>query len=453
MNTLDEQAGLAHPYPAVALPLPWKMWEELLLDARGARNTEALQLGSTYTDTARRRSEAWRTRVRDVTVLPTDGLIVSNNLLRRAHVVLAYLLHFYANSLPLDALVIIPLSVGLPMLAVARALDMPPLLTMSDITSWNWTCITQGSEKHLHQDDIPTPRLPFDDLSSPAFSQLRSQTTFTNLPDECAFYMVSVRIELRGAEALRIMRSVFQELAASKANSHAQINPAITASVAAHLTRLAAVIRDQRSLLRDLRQGVDPELYFRCIVPWWRGQTPGRPWVFNGVDSSLYAAQLARLDGLSGGQSLMPAVLDAFLGVRNTTFARVRPYVPSEARRLTDYLSGVGPENGSSDSSGMPTSSFKEVITSPLRAFILKVASPELTSAYNEAVIALKEFRDAHVPIVTLYAVTQARKAAREAEKVAPDAGKAGKGNNGGAEILKIVKGARDRTAEALIHG
>jgi indoleamine 2,3-dioxygenase len=86
----------------------------------------------------------------------------------------------------------------------------------------------------------------------------------------------------------------------------------------------------------------------------------------------------------------------------------------------------------------------------------------KLTKAYNEAVLALKRFRDAHMIIATLYIVGPARRAARVSAMDKPtDGGVYGvlstptdgllKGT-GGTDLVKFLKDTRSRTIEAKVE-
>jgi len=104
------------------------------------------------------------------------GELDSPMLLRRAHLILAYTLHFYIHALPLTSPLCIPKPISLPLVRISQKLAIPPLLTFSDTILYNWVISTN--------EDIPTPL------------NVRSQTLFTGLRDEEEFYLCSARIEL-----------------------------------------------------------------------------------------------------------------------------------------------------------------------------------------------------------------------------------------------------------------
>ncbi|KAF8992282.1 hypothetical protein BDQ17DRAFT_1459564 [Cyathus striatus] len=134
---VDQRTGfMASEEPLTRLPEPWEPWESTLDAAVDAR----LQLGDKPGITAEDidRSSVWRVRVRELPFLSVEGLDTPI-LLRRAHVVLTYLLHFYVQSLPPHDEVRIPRSISIPTVQISTKLDIPPLLTFSDTVLYNWT--------------------------------------------------------------------------------------------------------------------------------------------------------------------------------------------------------------------------------------------------------------------------------------------------------------------------
>ncbi len=106
------------------------------------------------------------------------GYRVDNSVpaLRRAHHVLSFILHFYVHTLPPETAIYIPPSLAVPLAHVSNVLDLPPVITYSDLVLYNWTTDSTG--------DICFP------------------SAFSATADEQAFYRASAIIELRGVAAL-----------------------------------------------------------------------------------------------------------------------------------------------------------------------------------------------------------------------------------------------------------
>lgn len=87
------------------------------------------------------------------------------------------------------------------------------------------------------------------------------------------------------------------------------------------------------------------------------------------------------------------------------------------------------------------------------------LAGRKLKEAYNAAVLALKEFRDAHMQIVTCYVILpSARRSASEkpelekSEEEREHAERLGMKGTGGTNLVRFLKEVRHRTTEALIN-
>ena len=338
--------------------------------------------------------------------------------LRRAHLVLSYILHFYVQTLPPDSPVYIPRPLSIPLLQVSAQLDLPPVLTFSDTVLYNWAL------------NVPS------EAAIPALDNLRSQTLFSQLVDEEEFYLCSARIELRGVEALELMRVTMDETFVGDAIAVRRITN--------YLQRMAGVIKDLKTLLLDVRKNCDPETYYTKVRPWFRGEDSDiqkRKWVFEGLEEHPELQTPTELSGPSAGQSSLVHVLDIFLGVDNRSssspdkpsfLTRMQSYMPRHHRLFLNHLS-CSPR--------------------PLREFVLSANHPHLLEAYNAAVLALKEFRDAHMIIATLYIVGPARRAAKAVQEDAKSGLPECKPliGTGGTALVKFLKDVRDRTTEALL--
>ncbi|KAF8508088.1 Indoleamine 2,3-dioxygenase [Hysterangium stoloniferum] len=429
---IDVRTGFMPPQPPPArLPCNYAVWEQLLEDATSRR----LKLGerTDLTEQDRADSEEWREKVRYMPTLPTDELAVSEATLRRAHHVLTYILHFYVHSLPQapDGTPIhIPAPLSIPLLQVSAHIVLPPILTYSDNVLYNW--------------DMSPPPSPSIFSIDPL--HLHSQSTFTGTSDEEHFYLTSSRIELVGAKALTLLRSIEDEAFVNDLLSLRRISN--------YLTQLAGVIDCMTGVLNEVKNGCDPTVFYTQIRPWFRGQDR-RPWIYDGVEAAGLK-QPTHLLGPSAGQSSIIHVLDIFLGVdqlsrshSNTTptegqypyLERMQAYMPRHHRAFLNHL---------------------KVSQRPLRDIVLAEnasATPEevdirkaLKTAYNESVTALKRFRDAHIRIATLYIISQARRAETLPGETLPGGGtNSFEKGTGGTNLVPFLKGLRDETASAVV--
>ncbi|KAJ4467570.1 Indoleamine 2,3-dioxygenase [Lentinula aciculospora] len=435
---VDSRTGFMPLRPPVRrLPAPWAVWEKLLDDARRDHLQPGDRLGLKLTEMED--SERWRAAVREIPLFPIDNLVKVSELLRRAHLVLTFIMHFYIHTLPPDSSVLIPRPISIPLLQVAKVLDLPPVVTFSDTVLYNWN---SNSDAAVNPNEIPS------------LDNIQCQTLFTDTPDESAFYLCSARIELHGVQALNLMRSSIDEISIGDSLA---IN-----RLTSYLTSLCTVINELNSLLLDVRKGCDPEIYYNVVRPWFRGEDsdtyldPGsgknRRWVFEGAGDYADLNMLPpdrELSGASAGQSSLIHALDVFLGVNHekpnapSFMKRMQRYMPRQHRRFLDHL-GKNPRS--------------------LREFVLTTSSRDhddgaLKEAYNKVLVSLKEFRDSHMVIAALYIIGPARRAAEAfASSTAGEAMIAEPMNDavtgitgtGGTDLVRFLKGVRHQTIRTM---
>ncbi|KAF8911180.1 hypothetical protein CPB84DRAFT_1812630 [Gymnopilus junonius] len=176
----DTTTLAAHDFdpPLRRLGAEWEPWEVLLDDAI----SKHLQLGSKpdLPENEKQKSESWRERVRNLPIIAVDELKNSEITLRRAHLVLSWIMHFFVHSLP-----------------PSDPLQLPPVVTYSDDVLYNF--YIEETKSSDAEDILPTE------------SNIRCLTTFTSTNDEAEFYLTSGRMELAGVEALELMRSTMDE--------------------------------------------------------------------------------------------------------------------------------------------------------------------------------------------------------------------------------------------------
>jgi len=461
---VDNRTGFLPPQPPLRrLPSAWDNWEISLEQAISQRLQLAEHvegLDHSHMLLEMNKSKSWRYNVAQVypipnfsivltllfkmPVLPTEQLKICERVLRRAHHVLAWLLHFFVHTIPSHEPIIIPRSLSIPLLKVSSELQLPPVITYSDDVLYNWAH-RQARDGDCYYSDLPT------------IDNLRCLTTFTGTSDEEEFYLTSARIELRGNEALELMRLSMNEIFVGDDISIGRVTR--------YLQRMAVVIQELRNLLMNVRQGVDTQVFYDKIRPWFRGidgDPFGRQWVFEGQDEVEGWGEISEASGASAGQSSLIQALDIYLGIdvkaqktsymshpSNKTFQeRMCAYMPRHHRAFLSHLRS-NPR--------------------PLRAFVDHVVEGEgdisISEAYNAALRSMKEFRDAHMIIVGLYIIGPARHAGRipsangqEARKehmteaFHTEDGIHGLKGTGGTDLVKFLKGVRDQTANTYLQ-
>ncbi|KAM6490727.1 tryptophan 2,3-dioxygenase [Amanita muscaria] len=430
---VDNRTGFMPPQPPVSpLPPTWSAWEDVLADAQEMR----LELGESDEGTV------WRESVRTMDVLPTRDLCQSELFLRRAHHVLAWTLHFYVHTRDgAEKEIVIPRSLSVPLLRVCAQLQLPPVLTYSDNVLYNWEFDLATPP------DIPTPTTP-----------LRCQTLFTHTATESIFYLVSARIELIGVHALDLMRATMDELFVS--------DDIAVRRITEYLGALQPVIKRMKTELLAMKEkGCDPETFFNRVRPWLRGCEDAK-WVFEGLDEAREEEDEAvwepvELSGPSAGQSSLIHALDIFLGVDKWSHSVVPLVQHHGAAPAQPPVPDPNPDTIAHTSSFLTRMQqymprhhrhfLHHLATcSNLREFVIaRSSSHQLVDAYNGAIVALKEFRDAHLIIVALFIVGPAARA-RKAAVADSLEGKILKGT-GGTDIVQFLKTVRDQTRHAVL--
>ena len=120
---VDVRTGLLPPQPPISrLFGPYDVWESMW-DA--SRHIQLVGRGHSSL------AIAWTKAVQAMPIVDIFDLDTIP-LLRRAHVVLAFLLHRYVHCLALDVPPQVPESLAKPLLAVSERLDVPPVLIYAE---------------------------------------------------------------------------------------------------------------------------------------------------------------------------------------------------------------------------------------------------------------------------------------------------------------------------------
>lgn len=436
-------------------------------------------------------------------------------LLRRAHVVLAHLTHFYMHG-TFPSQTVVPASLAVPLVEVSDRLGLPPILTYADTVLWVWRLTDQA--RGLRADNVEIT------------------TTFTQTPSERAFFLLSLFCELHGPAILRLMSATLDEVFFADRTALTRI--------ARYLESIARLVDELTALMAgatrggfgpDQRERIVPEVFYWEIRPWFNG---GK-WTYEGVGPNGEGKEM-EWGGPSAGQSSLVHALDLFLGVDHMPRAHGHPHGHGKGARVAadkvekaafpgtfhdehdkDTAAAVRAAAAADSSSSAAASAAAKASASlhkapsdatfmqrmshympgHHRAFLSHLeslhspnpaaphAAPvlpslrklarrhphELGPAYDAAVGAMRRFRDAHMRLATVFIVQQARRepargsvhwAEWEARRVAKERAeeerrRLGEGaaererekvvGTGGTDLVSFLKRCRDRTVEALL--
>ncbi|ORY53995.1 Indoleamine 2,3-dioxygenase [Leucosporidium creatinivorum] len=450
----------------------WELFEGCLDEAQEA--VKVLEGGGVG-----RMDEAWREKIRALPT-PSTEVLTTLPLLRRAHVLLSFLSHFYVHS-TFPATNRVPAPLAVPWVLVSDKLGIPPVLNYADTVLWNWRLI--DSSRGLRADNLDIP------------------TSFTGSSSERAFFLLSLLCELHGPNILRLMSATLDEAFFA--------DEVALGRIASYLDRISSSIDELTVIMREGTKGgfghqgrekIVPAVFYWEIRPWFNG---GK-WFYEGVgedDEDIEAGgKEMEWGGPSAGQSSLVHALDLFLGVDHTprptktaestsTSAHLPPLPPAALAKVKQSQASV-PITDSTfmvrASQYMP--SFHRAFLRHLSALHLPSASnpspiPSLRSlattypvqlrdSYDNAINSMKRFRDGHMGLVTVFIVTQAKrepgkdtvfwagwetkrleKEAEEARRKAEDGEKVAEKmmGTGGTDLVTFLKACRDRTVEAFL--
>ncbi len=355
-------------------------------------------------------------------MLDTDHLADEERLLQRAHMVLAFLVHFYVHSQPPSGNQLpihVPESLAIPIVNVSRVLGIAPVLTFADTVLWN--------------------AIPADSQSPMSANNIKFTHSFSNTSTEMNFHIASAKAELRGVEILRIIEEYAQ--LPDIADVHA------ISKTSGDLRRLVAVVQDLTDILQNVKEAVDPYSFYWEVRPWFRGSGCGASkWTYDGILES----DSLDLAGPSAGQSTVMHAIDVFLSVDHQLHQKRSP-APSE-------------ENMRADRGFMER--MRRYMPGDHQAFLRDLAalripirtraksSPLLCESYDVAVLALKKFRDAHMRIACLYVISMANTTPPGTPEEGSERQRTQQGprqGTGGSHISSLLKAGRDATDRTLL--
>ena len=311
-----------------------------------------------------------------------------------------------------------------------------PTTTYAGLALFNWTA-TSGSLA-----------APVEELKNP--DNLTCLLTFTGTPDEEWFYLISVAIEAAGGPAMGL---IIDAMTAIEAEARGEGDR--EAKVTDLLRELGEIIEETWKLLDRIYERCAASVFYHDMRPFWAGYK-GTEKLGSFPGGIVYhlddreddgETQIYKHDGGSAAQSSLYHLLDVGLGVQHLTgtLRGMRALMP---RRHRDFLSAL--EERANIRSYVQTKR-AESETKP----IVKV--------YEDAVLALTTFRDAHIRMATKYIAKASREPARPSTPGTPDkgatyggghaeeTGKEAARGTGGQPFLPFLRQSRDDTKAASI--
>ena len=282
----------------------------------------------------------------------------------------------------------------------------------------------------------------FPDEPADTLDNLACLQTFTGSLDEQWFYLVSVAIEARGADAIPLM---LQAITAARQGD--------SLTVTALLQRLAQTIDETTSLLQRMYDNCDPYVFYNRIRPYLAGSKnmsdAGLP---NGLlYDDGHNPEYRQYGGGSNAQSSLIQFYDIVLGVehrptgtgredkdkpdsksRNNFIHEMRTYMPGPHRRFLEDIESVA----------------------NIRTFVeARRSNSTLCIAYDACLAMLRVLRDKHIAMVSRYIIipSRAKPTTGRTNLATATSEKKKMRGTGGTALIPFLKQARDETGEPAI--
>lgn len=250
----------------------------------------------------------------------------------------------------------IPAGVAVPLVALAKLVDRPPILPYS----------TTSLSNFRRKD--PTGELVADNLEG--------IVKLVDIPDESWFHVIHIEIEAHAAVALQACLNASAAIA--EENTH-QLENALSA--------IPAAFENMMATFKRMGERCKPDVYYYTLRPYLFGFDGI---VYKGVEE--YKEQPQSFRGETGAQSTVIPALKSFLGVTHekgglTSHLEImKAYMPTPHRQ---FLASIDCET--------------------IRHFVIKANKPALTKQYNRCLQGLFEFRHLHFEMVNEYIASKVK--------------------------------------------
>lgn len=368
-----------------------------------------------------------RAPLRRLPPLNTDKLS-SDEDLRRAHLLLSLFAHAYVwgGSEPMDR---IPEGIAKPLLEVSQKLDLPPVLSHTDLVLYNWRRLDVEA-------DI-------------CMENLCTLNNFFDGRDESWFYLITTEIEARGASSvvpLMLVHDVVQrynDKGNALKNDFSQKNdifgsdPAeaeletmvtnvfvgsltprnVACYVTGQLDKICKSILGMCVSLEAMNEGCHPFIFYHRVRPflsgWKHNPTLPHGVVYEGTDSDADEKRHFYYGGSAAQSALIP-FLDICFGIDHSKskshefLLAMRDYMLKPHRQFLEYcektaclrqyvLQAVA--DSQVDADGVVSTGSSD------NAADLRIL--KLRDAYNNCVLGIKRFRNGHMKLVSDYIIAQ----------------------------------------------
>ncbi|XP_058971059.2 indoleamine 2,3-dioxygenase 2 [Pocillopora verrucosa] len=369
--------------PLQRLPEYFSPWEKL------ARNLPQLV----------KEGEFFRQQIKQLPLLDHNKLS-SEDEWKRAQLVLTCISHAYVWCKGERGVAkILPKSLAVPWVSVAKHLDIPPVLTHSTFALYNWRYID--------------PKRPF------SMENIELSVNITGSQTEEGFLKVPLQMEAEFGKGCFSITS----------GQKAVVNNDTEGVLKALMSLKETIVQLKKSFLR-IYDVCDPEEFYnelRIYLSGWLNN-PALP---DGLIYEGVSEMPLQYYGGSAAESSIFHTLDAVLGVLHSKtesssggqfLERMCYYMPPKHRAFIEAVA-KGPS---------------------IRNYVLASGDPDLTREYDLCVGKLTDFRNVHLQVVARYIIIPSNRGKETKQK-----GKALIGT-GGSDLMSFLKQIRNETARTV---
>ena len=376
----DETGFFPREEPEASLPDRFKPWEEVVAQLPVLLSTNCL-----------------RKKVAGLPVVSPEELsCLSEREWWRAYVLLCYMCHAYVWGEGENNIAgVLPENLSIPWCAVAKHVDLPPVITHSAVVLHNWRKVQ------------PSGPLSGDNM--------RIYASFTGTEDENWFSIATALVELEAAKGIRVIPHVFQ---------------CMTECDNEGLQSCLAIVKESISLMEKavsrMKERCRPSVFYsqlRQYLAGWKGNSAlPEGLVYKGVSDVPI-----EFGGGNAAQSSTMAAFDTLLGVEHHGSEKEflmtqRAHMPPKHRKFLE---------------GMKTQP-------SLPQYIRESLSIPVKEAYNNCIKAMVSLRSEHIRIVSLYIVAQKSHSTSGLSSLQAT-------GTGGTGFMVFLKNVRKDTEDALI--
>ena len=251
----------------------------------------------------------------------------------------------------------VPDCIAIPWWKAAELVDMPPVVTYSTACLYNW--------------GLRDPQKPLDG------DNMYSLITYTGLPDESWFYVVSLLVEIEAAPGLKAVVEAYSAIAENDKQK-----------LTANLKIIATTVNQMYETLRKMHDHCGASNFYHKIRRFQRGSQGQEKFLPNGLIYEGADSKPQYFPGASAAQSSTLPVFDIFFGVEHTEQDGARDFLQAQRKHM--------PPNHRA---------FLEALEKqpPAREYVKQSNNLELKSCFNEIGNALIRFRERHFGLVKKY--------------------------------------------------